>query len=167
NVVEIGYFDRGPIHEERLVLGGYWSSYWYDGRIYGTEIVRGLDVFELTPGDFMSESEIAAAALADQGALFNPQQQFAVTWPSGAQDVALAYLDQLEREEAISSSDVSDLRSAIEAAGSTGEAGNARRAARNLNAAARDLDADDFEGRTAARVAGLKTSLEDMAAELR
>ena len=42
NPVEIGYFDRGPIDEETLVTGGFWSSYWYDGRIYATEIVRGL-----------------------------------------------------------------------------------------------------------------------------
>jgi len=42
NPVEIAYFDRGPIHEKKLVLGGYWSTYWYDGKIYGTEIARGL-----------------------------------------------------------------------------------------------------------------------------
>ena len=34
NPVEIAYFDRGPIHEEHLILGGYWSSYWYKGHIY-------------------------------------------------------------------------------------------------------------------------------------
>ena len=78
--VEIAYFDRGPIHEEHLILGGYWSTYWYKGRIYGTEIARGLDVFKLVPSEFLSENEIAAAELADQGELFNPQQQFAVTW---------------------------------------------------------------------------------------
>jgi len=32
-----------------LVLGGEWSAYWYNGSIYGSEIARGLDVFELTP----------------------------------------------------------------------------------------------------------------------
>ena len=64
---EIAFFDRGPIAPEDLVLGGYWSAYWYHGRIYGTEIARGLDVFALTPNAQMTENEIAAATLADQG----------------------------------------------------------------------------------------------------
>ena len=42
--VEIAYFDRGPIDEEELVTGGFWSTYWYKNHIYGTEIIRGLDV---------------------------------------------------------------------------------------------------------------------------
>ena len=46
---EIAYFDRGPIDPKMLVLGGDWSAYWYNGYIYGSEIARGLDVFELTP----------------------------------------------------------------------------------------------------------------------
>ena len=46
---EIAYFDRGPIDPKMLVLGGDWSAYWYNGDIYGSEIARGLDVFELTP----------------------------------------------------------------------------------------------------------------------
>ena len=94
--VEIGYFDRGPIHPTHLVTGGYWSSYWYQGRIYATEIVRGLDVLTLTPSEYLSTNEIAAAALADQGATFNPQQQQPVTWPTDPV-VARAYLDQLTR----------------------------------------------------------------------
>ncbi|MGF1456029.1 MAG: DUF305 domain-containing protein [Alphaproteobacteria bacterium] len=101
NPVEIGYFDRGPIHEEKLILGGYWSTYWYNGKIYGTEIVRGLDIFALTPSDYLSANEIAAAKLADQGAVFNPQQQFPVTWPDHPV-VALAYVDQLTRSEGLS-----------------------------------------------------------------
>ena len=31
NPVEIAFFYRGPIHSENLIMGGYWSSYWYDG----------------------------------------------------------------------------------------------------------------------------------------
>jgi uncharacterized protein (DUF305 family) len=96
NPVEIAYFDRGPIDAEDLVLGGYWSTYWYQGKIYGTEIARGLDVLALLPGEYLSEAEIAAAALAEQGGVFNPQQQFRVTWPAEPV-VAKAYLDQLER----------------------------------------------------------------------
>jgi len=96
NPTEIAYFDRGPIDEEDLVTGGYWSTYWYEGRIYGTEITRGIDVFALTPSDYLSANEIAAAEIADQGRLFNPQQQYPVTWPAEPV-VALAYLDQLIR----------------------------------------------------------------------
>ena len=93
NPIEIAYFDRGPIDDTDLVTGGYWSTYWYQGRIYGTEIIRGIDVFALTPSDHLTANEIAAAETANQGGLFNPQQQFPVTWPSKP-TVSLAYLDQ-------------------------------------------------------------------------
>ena len=85
NPIEIAYFDRGPIDEEQLVTGGYWSVYYYEGYIYATEIVRGLDVFKLIPSEFISEKEIAAAAKAypAQGykRVFNPQQQVPMAWP--------------------------------------------------------------------------------------
>ena len=61
---EIAYFDRGPILEDILITGGYWSTYYYDGFIYGTEITRGLDVFRLTPSEYISEKEIEAASKA-------------------------------------------------------------------------------------------------------
>jgi len=57
NPVEIGYFDRGPIDADQMVAGGFWSSYWYHGKIYGTEIVRGLDVLALLPSEHLSENE--------------------------------------------------------------------------------------------------------------
>ena len=96
NPVEIAYFDRGPIDDEDLVVGGFWSTYWYNGRIYATEIVRGLDVLALVPSEHLSENEIAAAAAADYGGAFNPQQQFRVDWPAEPV-VAHAYIDQLVR----------------------------------------------------------------------
>ena len=96
NPIEIAYFDRGPIDADDLVTGGYWSTYWYQGNIYGTEIIRGIDVLALVPSEHLTENEIAAAGLADQGAVFNPQQQFPVSWPV-APVVSLAYLDQLIR----------------------------------------------------------------------
>ena len=111
--VEIAYFDRGPIHEKHLVSGGYWSTYWYNGKIYGTEIARGLDVFALAPSRHLTENEIAAAEIADQGQLFNPQQQFKVTWPDEPV-VARAYIDQLKRGEALSGSLISDLKAALD-----------------------------------------------------
>ncbi|MCA0903687.1 DUF305 domain-containing protein [Qipengyuania aquimaris] len=82
NPFEIAYFDRGPIDEDQLVTGGYWSAYWYNGRIYATEITRGLDIFALEPSEFLTAEEIAAAEAAQfEGGLFNPQTQTQVTWP--------------------------------------------------------------------------------------
>ena len=46
-VKELAWFDRGPLDETRLILGGEWSTYYYNGLIYGSEIQRGFDVFEL------------------------------------------------------------------------------------------------------------------------
>jgi hypothetical protein len=62
NPKEIGYFDRGPISSTSLVLGGLWSTYYYNGHIYGTEIARGFDVFRLTPTTSLSQEEIDDAA---------------------------------------------------------------------------------------------------------
>jgi uncharacterized protein (DUF305 family) len=83
NVKEIAYFDRGPIDKDQLVLGGYWSAYWYKGRIYATEITRGIDVFALESSQFLTKEEIAAAEGAIYpGDVFNPQTQTEVTWPA-------------------------------------------------------------------------------------
>lgn len=80
---EIAYFDRGPVDEEQLITGGYWSAYWYNGRIYATEISRGLDVFALEPSEHLTAAEIAAAEAAVYAdGLFNPQTQTQVTWPA-------------------------------------------------------------------------------------
>ena len=83
NPKEIAYFDRGPVSSEQIVVGGYWSTYWYNGRIYGTEITRGIDVFALEPSAFLTAEEIAAAGKTIYaGDLFNPQTQTEVTWPA-------------------------------------------------------------------------------------
>ena len=85
NPIEIAYFDRGPINADQLVTGGFWSAYYYEGHIYATEIIRGLDVFKLTPSEFISEKEIEAANQAypvlGPKRLFNPQQQIPMAWP--------------------------------------------------------------------------------------
>jgi len=85
NPIEIAYFDRGPILKDLLISGGYWSTYYYEGFIYGTEIKRGLDVFKLLPSEYLSKEEIAAAenAYPAQGPrVFNPQQQVPLVWPN-------------------------------------------------------------------------------------
>ena len=116
NPVEIAYFDRGPILEDELITGGFWSVYYYEGTIYGTEITRGLDVFKLLPSEFLSANEIKAAELAypkiGSKRLFNPQQQIPMAWPSDPA-VALSYVDQLERMGVIEKDDVENIRSLL------------------------------------------------------
>lgn len=146
NPVEIAYFDRGPVDAEELVLGGFWSTYWYEGRIYGTEIVRGLDVLALMPSEHLSENEIAAAALADQGGAFNPQQQFRVDWPAEPV-VARAYLDQLERSEALPKPVTADLTAVLDrSAARLQEGARDEDLAAELEALAASLDKTESKG---------------------
>lgn len=164
NPVEIAYFDRGPIHPERMVLGGYWSTYFYGGKIYGTEIVRGLDVLTLEPSEFLTENEIAAAALADQGRTFNPQQQYPVAWPAHP-TVAMAYMDQLKREAALSDADEAALTTALTSARSLIESdGRDKGLARDLERLAKS-----FKGKKTAakRNSALADTLDRIAARLR
>jgi hypothetical protein len=111
---EIAYFDRGPIDPKMLVLGGYWSGYWFNGNIYGSEISRGLDVFELLPSKFLTQNEIDAAKTVYVNEL-NVQDQQKIEWPAKL-IVAKAYLDQLERSQALPSAKIASLRKAIASA---------------------------------------------------
>jgi hypothetical protein len=62
NPKEIGFWDRGPINSPTaLTGGGFWSTYWHNGRIYASEIARGFDTFALSPTANLSAGEIAAA----------------------------------------------------------------------------------------------------------
>jgi hypothetical protein len=119
---EIAYFDRGPISDKAEVLGGYWSTYWYSGRIYGTEIARGLDVLELSPSASLTANEIAAARLANQRRTFNPQDQYPVSWPD-APVVARAYLDQLLRDGSIGKDVAASLAAVLDKAQAQLDAG--------------------------------------------
>jgi hypothetical protein len=66
NAREIAFADPAPLSETQLILGGDWSSYWYDGRIYESDITRGLLIWEL--------SDPATAGARKLGRL-NPQTQ--------------------------------------------------------------------------------------------
>jgi hypothetical protein len=109
---EIAYFDRGPIDPNVLVLGGDWSAYWYNGQIYASEIARGLDIFELTPTKFLTQNEIDAAKTVKVAEL-NVQNQQKIVWPKNF-TVAKAYIDQLERSQALSADRITALRAAIQ-----------------------------------------------------
>jgi hypothetical protein len=100
NPVEIAFFDRGPINTPNpnpvaINLGGLWSTYWYNGKVHGSEIARGFDTFGLLPSAWMSENEIAAASevVLEE---FNAQHQPQIEWtPSFA--VVRSHYDQAVR----------------------------------------------------------------------
>jgi hypothetical protein len=110
--VEIAYFDRGPIDPNMLVLGGDWSAYWYNGHIYASEIARGLDILELAPTKNLTQNEIDAARSVKLSAL-NVQNQQKFEWPRTLV-VAKAYIDQLERSQALPADQIATLRAAID-----------------------------------------------------
>ena len=166
NPVEIAYFDRGPISDKKMVLGGYWSTYWYQGKIYGSEITRGLDVMTLLPSEYLSENEIAAAVMADQGGVFNPQQQFRVTWPADPV-VARAYMDQLKRSEALSKGLTDDLNKVLDSAASRlKEGGGDKGLASKLKSLAAKLKSAKGDATTKKRRAALGETLIGIAARL-
>jgi hypothetical protein len=110
--VEIAWFDRGPISAERLYVGGSWSAYWLNGRIYSSEIARGLDVLRLVPGEQLSAAEIAAAEAISSGTI-NPQTQTRIVW-ADTPDVARAYLDQLTRSGGVDATLAGEVRTRID-----------------------------------------------------
>jgi uncharacterized protein (DUF305 family) len=133
NPIEIAYFDRGPIDTEELITGGYWSTYWYNGRIYGTEISRGLDVFEMQPSDYMTTNELAAASLEALKGTVNAQTQETVTWPA-VPVVARAYQDQLLRDGEIDAAQSRELTQVLDRAERLLDADNSNRnASRELS----------------------------------
>ncbi|MEZ5419308.1 MAG: hypothetical protein R2708_18490 [Vicinamibacterales bacterium] len=160
NAKEIAYFDRGPIDAKNLVVGGYWSAYWYNGSIYGAEIARGIDVFKLMPSEFLSENELAAANLVrfDE---FNSQNQPKVSWPPSF-IVAKAYLDQLERWQAIDAARAKTLRAAFDQGDKRNKA-----ALDQLEAAAGELDRDAAGSKDAARYRALAEAIRTRTARLR
>jgi hypothetical protein len=111
---EIAYFDRGPIDSTKLVLGGFWAAYYYNGYIYGSEIARGLDVFKLTPTADLTQNEIDAAGLVHFHEL-NVQEQPKIIWPA-AFPVARAYLDQLVRDNGLPEARTSAIAAALNSA---------------------------------------------------
>jgi len=167
--VEIAFFDRGPIDAKQLVTGGYWSTYWFNGFVYGSEIARGVDVFRLVPTDHMSQNEIDAATMA-RVEEFNAQQQSKMMWPDNSA-VARAYVDQLTRSRAIQPDRARAVRSALEKVDGlrSGQDKNAAAVLEQVDALAKQIDADAgaASGRDAARLKALAATLKGRAAKLR
>jgi hypothetical protein len=64
NAKEIAFADPAPLSDTSLVTGGDWSTYWYNGHIYESDIRRGLIVWDL------SDRAVAGAQKLDH---LNPQ----------------------------------------------------------------------------------------------
>ena len=166
NPTEIAYFDRGPYDPAKLTLAGYWSVYFYNGHLYGSEIARGLDIFKLVPTEHLTQNEIDAAALVKFGE-FNPQHQPRITWPPSFV-VARAYLDQLMRSGALAKDRGTSLQSNLTAAEKA--TGRARTAALDqIEKLVAQLAADlsGVKGRDADRVKALVETVKARSAELR
>ena len=111
---EIAYYDRGPIDATRMVMGGSWSAYWYNGVVVSSEIARGLDIYELLPSGLITENELAAAKTVKMP-FWNTQDQQKLVWvPSFA--LARAYLDQLARSNGLTTETIAAARAALDTA---------------------------------------------------
>jgi hypothetical protein len=155
--VEIAYFDRGPVSDSALVVGGSWGAYYWNGYIYSSELSRGLDILELTPSDFLTQNELAAAKLARMEE-YNPQAQPRITWPA-AFPVVRSYLDQLGRNNGLPAARRTAIVTALNAAEKA--SGAARR--QQLTRLAAQLESDARNAKDAARVRLMLGAIKDLA----
>jgi hypothetical protein len=154
---EIAYFDRGPMDSTKLVDGGSWSAYWYNGYIVSSEISRGLDMYELVPSGLLSQNEIDAAKLVHFDFL-NVQDQPKLVWPPSFV-VPRAYLDQLARTNGLAKDRVSLARKELARAEKL--AGERRK--NGLTQLAAQLNGDAQGAADQARVRALAAAITDLA----
>ncbi len=154
---EIAFFDRGPVDPTRIESGGYWSTYWYNGFIVGSEMARGLDIFELVPSAFISENEIAAAKTVKFDYL-NTQGQQKFVWPASV-SLARAYLDQLERSNGLSGARIAEARESLARA----EKGSAPERTTALSELVARLEGDLGRSGDAAKVRMLAGTVRELA----
>ena len=167
---EIAYFDRGAIDNPPPIdqgpvgaaaggaaggrggrgggstTGGSWGAYYFNGRIYSSEIARGLDIVELTPTADLSANEIAAAKLITWTE-YNPQSQPKIEWPA-AFPVVRSYVDQLQRDNGLAAARITAINAALNAAEQ--QSGSARKTA--LNRLASEVDKDIAGAKDSAKV---------------
>jgi hypothetical protein len=156
---EIAFFDRGPNAPDRLMGGGFWSVYWYNGKIIGSEMQRGLDIFDLVPSAAISQNEIDAANTVHMDFL-NVQDQPKFVWPASFA-LSKAYTDQLERWKGLSAEQVAAVRSGIQAAEAA--SGSARKDA--LNALATKVQGYEGGSSDPQRIGWLAKSLRDLSSK--
>jgi hypothetical protein len=143
NPQEIAFFDRGPINSPNptgLNLGGLWSTYWYNGLVYGTEIARGFETFGLQPSEHLSQNEIDAASDVEQ-AVFNSQHQTEIVWEPSF-NVVGSYFDQAVRAGALSAKNADTLGKSLAKAETLAGKGETESAVDQLNNAIRRIGND-------------------------
>ncbi len=155
--VEIGFFDRGPVSGEKLVMGGQWAAYWYNGFVVGSEIARGMDLLRLKAGPLLSTNEIEAAESVRVEQL-NPQHQMPFVWPASFA-VARSYLDQLVRNRGLAAPRTARIAAALARAEKA--SGDERRAA--LERLAGEIEKDAARAADSARVKKLAGAVADLA----
>lgn len=172
---EIGYFDRGSITPPRgadvpappvdpsvrgggNAIGGSWGAYYWNGLIISSELDRGMDILELTPSQYLSANEIAAAKLVRFDA-YNPQSQPKMTWPP-AFVVVRSYLDQLVRNHGLAAERTTAIASALDIAEM--KSGAARATA--LTTLAQQVDKDAAGAKDGARVKTMASEIRRLAA---
>jgi len=169
---EIAYFDRGPVDappapgdtasapasRARGTIGGSWGAYYWNGLVYSSELARGFDILEILPSDKLSANELAAAKLVRMNE-YNPQSQPKIVWPA-AFPVVRSYLDQLVRDNGLSSARTTAIASALTAAEK--QTGAAR--GKSLSALATQVDADVKGAKDGARVKAMADAIKALAA---
>ncbi len=153
---EIASFDRGPVDSTRMVTGGSWSVYWYNGQMISSEIARGLDIAELVPSPFLSQNEIDAAKTV-QWSYLNAQGQPKISWPPSFA-LARAFTDQMERKGCFGGSRISAIRSAL----STAERSNGAGRGAALSKLIESLGADAKAGCDDAKASMLRKAVQDL-----
>ena len=157
NPTEIGYFDRGPVSTTQpLIFGGFWSTYWYNGEWYGSELARNFDVAALTPTAELSTNEIAAAREVQVRRLNVQRQDKFRHDPSFA--VVRSYRDQLVRAGDLGGKTLRKVDDAIDKAEDFADRGKFKSAEQQLRKAERELG-------HARKYEDLRDALDDLADE--
>jgi hypothetical protein len=90
NAKEIAYADPPPLSTTTLITGGDWSSYWYNGTIYESDIRRGLLIWRL------NDSRVHPFLRTDH---LNPQtQEFTIGFERPAKKVTPGSFELLGHE---------------------------------------------------------------------
>ncbi len=153
---EIAFYDRGPVDSTHFTMGGSWSVYWYNGVMVSSEIARGLDIFELTPSQYLSQNEINAAKTVHLDYL-NAQGQPKFIWPASF-SLSRAYVDQIERASALQPARIGVIRTALDKA----ERSSVSQRSKTLATLAKQIDAE-AKGRDP-KLAMLAASVRDLSA---
>ncbi len=184
---EVAFFDRGPVdlpsdtmpvtvagsaagapaagappagggRAFRSTIGGSWGAYYWNGYIYSSELARGFDILELLPSDKLSANELAAAKLV-RFVEYNPQSQPHLVWPA-AFPVVRSYLDQLVRDNGLTSEQTTSIAKALDAAEK--ESGAARGA--SLTKLAKQVDGEVAGAKDQPRAKALSAEIKRLAA---